>query len=45
MAGLLDLLGWDGLTPSEQLLGVAGGAGGLALVLLGWVLFGGGRRR
>jgi hypothetical protein len=47
VAGLLDLLqlfGWDGLTADEQTLAVAGGAGGLALVLLGRALFGGGRR-
>jgi hypothetical protein len=45
MARLLELLGWDGLTAAEQAFAVAGGAGGLALVLLVRVLFGGGRRR
>jgi hypothetical protein len=46
IAGLLQLLGWDGLTAAEQAFAVAGGAGGLALVLLRRALFGGrGRRR
>jgi hypothetical protein len=45
VAGLLELLGWDGLTVAEQASAVAGGAGGLAAVLLARVLFGGRGRR
>ena len=44
MAGLWDLLGWDGLTAAEQALAVAGAAAGLAAWLLVRVLFGGRRR-
>jgi hypothetical protein len=42
---LLELLGWDGLTAAEQTLAVASAAGGLAVVLLVRVLFGGRGRR
>jgi hypothetical protein len=45
MAGLLDLLGWDGLTAAEQASPVTGAAAGLAAVLLIHALFGGRRRR
>jgi hypothetical protein len=45
MAGLLDLLGWDGLTAAEQAFAVTGAAAGLAAVLLIRALFGGRRRR
>jgi hypothetical protein len=38
---LVELLGWDALDPAEQLLAAYGAAGGLALALLAWVLFGG----
>jgi hypothetical protein len=46
MAGLVEGLGWGGLTVAEQACAVAGGAAGLAAVLLARVLVGGrGRRR
>jgi hypothetical protein len=45
MAGLLDLLGWDGLTVAEQACAVAGSAAGLAAILLARALFGGRGRR
>jgi len=41
LRNLVELLGWDGLTATEQTLAVCGAATGLALVLLAWVLFGG----
>jgi hypothetical protein len=42
---LVELVGWDGLTVSEQTIAAYGGAAGLAAVLLARALFGGGRRR
>jgi hypothetical protein len=45
MAGLWDLLGWNGLTAAEQALAVTGAAAGLAAWLLVRVLLGGWRRR
>jgi hypothetical protein len=45
MAGLWDLLGWDGLTAAEQAFAVTGAAAGLAAVLLVRVLFGSRRHR
>jgi cell wall-associated NlpC family hydrolase len=45
-AALLDFFGWGGLTATEQAWAVAGGAAGLAAVLVARVLVGGrGRRR
>jgi hypothetical protein len=41
LRALLELSGWDGLTAAEQAFAVAGGAGGLALVVVGRALFGG----
>jgi hypothetical protein len=45
MAGLWDLLGWDGLTVAEQACAVTGAAAGLAAWLVVRVLFGGRRHR
>jgi hypothetical protein len=44
-AAFLELLGWDRLTVVEQAYAVAGGAAGLAAVLLTRALFGGRGRR
>jgi uncharacterized membrane protein YdcZ (DUF606 family) len=45
-AAVLDFFGWSGLTATEQAWAVAGGAAGLAAVLVARVLVGGrGRRR
>jgi hypothetical protein len=41
---LLELVGWDGLSVAEQEPAVYGAVAGLALVLVGRALFGGGRR-
>ena len=40
---LVDLVGWDGLTPADQRIAVYGAAGGLAVALGVWILFGGRR--
>ena len=45
MAGLWDLLCWDGLIAAEQAFAVTGAAAGLAAVLLVRVLFGSRRHR
>jgi hypothetical protein len=45
MAGLWDLLGWQGLTATEQTCAVAGACLGLAVWLLARALFGGWRQR
>ena len=46
MAGLVDRLGWDGLTTAEQAWAVAGAVAGLAAALVARALVAGrGRRR
>jgi hypothetical protein len=44
-AAVLDILGWDQLTPAEQACAVGGACMGLAAWLLARVLFGGRRHR
>ena len=45
MAGLLDWLGWDGLTAAEQAWAVAGAVAGLAAALVARALLASRRRR
>jgi hypothetical protein len=45
MTAVLDVLGWDQLTATEQAYALAGGCLGLAAWLLARVVFGGRRHR